>query len=253
MNVHRIVSVCLCFLVLSFMAVGQAKAQWVLGAGGVFVSSPYKEYDRWTPMPIIAYRGKYVYIRGTQVGAQFSPMQDITVGAFVEYDFTNFFAHRSDNAALQHLDDRYGSLLGGVVVTGRMPFGGTLRASLATNMFATHTGMVGTLEYDYMIRTKNFMVTPFVGVKAYSREYVDYYYGVTGTEALRSGLQKYEADAMSLEPYVGVRASYMFTENISLMLGGSVRLLSQQVLDSPMVDNEKSVTYSVFGGLLYTF
>ncbi len=253
MFVVRVCGVLWCCLCLLGTFSTKAQAQWILGGGGVFTSSPYKDYNRWTPTPIIAYRGKYVYIRGTQVGVQFSPVENVTVGAFAEYDFTNFMASRSGNSALQYLDDRFGSLLAGVVGTVRMPFGGNIRASLATNVLATHTGMVGTLEYDYMIRTEKFMFAPFVGAKFYSRDYVDYYYGVTGSEASRSGLEKYEANSMSVEPYVGIRASYFFTKNISAMLGGSVRLLSQQVLDSPMVDADKPVTYSIFGGILYSF
>ncbi len=226
---------------------------WLLGAGGAFTSSPYKKYDTWTPTPIIAYNGKYFYIRGTQGGVKFSPTKNITVGAFLEYDFTNFFAHNSDDEALEHLENRYGSLLAGLMGTVAMPFGGNLRASVATNVLATHGGVVGTLEYDYMLRYEKLMVTPFVGAKFFSSDYVDYYYGVSGSEAARTGLEKYSLNSMAVEPYVGLRLNYSFTENISATLGGSVRFLSPQVLDSPMVDAHKPVTYSIFGGILYGF
>ncbi len=243
----------LCCIGMLFVAVADVHAQWLLGAGGAFTSSPYKKYDTWTPMPIIAYHGKYAYIRGTQGGVQFSPTKGVTVGAFLEYDFTNFYAHNSDDEALEHLENRYGSLLAGVMGTVEMPFGGKLRASVATNVLATHSGVVGTLEYDYMIRMQKFMLTPFVGAKFFSSDYVNYYYGVSGAEARKTGLKEYDLNAMSVEPYAGLRASYFFTENISATVGGSVRFLSPQVLDSPMVDSKKSVTYSFFGGIMYSF
>ncbi len=258
---------CMAFVLMVSMAVAApsaptdpaSKAQrpmqptWLLGAGAAFTSSPYKKYNSWTPTPIIAYNGKYFYIRGTQGGVQFSPTQDITVGAFLEYDFTNFFAHKSDDEALEHLENRYGSLLAGVGATVKMPFGGKVRASVATNVLATHSGIVGTLEYDYMMRYGPLMVTPFMGAKFFSAEYVDYYYGVSRKEATRSGLKEHEFTHMSVEPYVGLRVNYSFTENISATLGGSVRFLSAHVSDSPMVDSHKPVTYSLFGGILYGF
>ncbi len=253
MSFFRVVAVVVCGVFLSITQVFEAQAQWMLGAGGAFTSSPYKKYDTWTPMPIIAYRGEYLYIRGTQGGVQFSPTKEITVGAFLEYDFTNFFAHNSDDEALEHLENRYGSLLAGVMGTARLPIGGTLRASVATNVLATHTGIVGTLEYEHMLRFNKLMLTPFVGVKFFSGDYVNYYYGVSGAEARRSGLKEHDIEYMSVEPYAGLRVSYSFTENISASLGGSVRFLSPQVLDSPMVDSHKPVTYSVFGGIIYNF
>ncbi len=268
MKLLRTMSVfCMVFIIMAGVALAASsntadpatKAQrpmqptWLLGAGGAFTSSPYKKYDTWTPTPIIAYNGKYFYVRGTQGGVQFSPTQNITLGAFLEYDFTNFFAHNSDDEALEHLENRYGSLLAGVGATVKMPFGGKVRASVATNVLATHGGVVGTLEYDHMLRYGPLMLTPFVGAKVFSAAYVDYYYGVSGKESVRSGLKKHEITNMSVEPYVGLRMNYSFTENISVSLGGSVRFLSEQVLDSPMVDTHKPVTYSVFGGIIYGF
>ncbi len=230
-----------------------AQPTWLLGAGGAFTSSPYKKYDTWTPTPIIAYNGEYLYVRGTQGGVKFSPTKGVTVGAFLEYDFTNFFAHNSDDEALEHLENRYGSLLAGVMGQVNMPFGGKLRASVATNVLATHSGIVGTLEYDYAWRYKRLMLTPFVGAKFFSAEYLNYYYGVDGSESARTGLKRHEIKNMAVEPYAGLRVSYSFTQNISASIGGSVRFLSPQVLDSPMVDDNKPVTYSVFGGIIYSF
>ncbi len=226
---------------------------WLLGAGGAFSSSPYKKYDRWTPTPIIAYNGKYIYVRGTQGGVQYSPMKELKLTAFLEYDFTNFFSHYSDDDALEHLENRYGSLLAGVGATMDMPFGGTLRASAATNVLSTHSGIVGTLEYDYALRYQRLMITPFVGAKFFSAEYLDYYYGVSGAESARTGLHEHDIKNMAVEPYVGLRINYAFTQSISATLGGSVRFLSPQVLDSPMVDSHKPVTYSLFGGIIYSF
>ncbi len=241
------------FLLLNIVCVPTASAQWMLGAGGSFTSSPYKDYDSWTPVPIIAYDGEYIYLRGTQAGVQYKFNKDFKVSAFFEYDFTNFYGYRSDNESLEHLENRYGSLLAGIGLTAKMPFGGSLRANIATNVLATHTGIVGTLEYEYTMRIQRFMLTPFAGVKFHSAEYLDYYYGVDGDEAGRTGLDRYEVDSMSAEPYAGLRVAYIFSQNVSAMLGGSARLLSPLITDSPMVDEHKAVTYSIFGGISYRF
>ncbi len=241
------------FVFLCLCTAPLAQAQWMLGAGGAFTSSPYKDYDTWTPMPIIAYDGEYIYLRGTQGGLQYKFNKSVAISAFLEYDFTNFYGYRSDDESLEHLENRYGSLLAGLGLRIKMPFGGSVRANIATNVLDTHSGIVGTLEYEYTLRLQRLMLTPFVGVKLHSADYIDYYYGVDGNESARTGLKRYTVDSMSAEPYVGLRVAYAFSQNISAMLGGSVRLLSPLITDSPMVDNHKAVTYSVFGGILYRF
>ncbi len=243
----------LCFCILSIFSITIVQAQWIVGAGGGFSSSPYKDYDTWTPIPIIGYNGEYIYLRGTQGGLRYKFNEFFTVSAFLEYDFTNFYTHNTDNESMEHLDNRYGSLLAGIGLTAAMPFGGNVRASIATNILDTHSGIVGNLEYDYTFRIARLMLTPSVGVKFHSAEYIDYYYGIDGDEAASSGLERYEVQSLSAEPYVGLRMIYVFDQNVSAMLSGNMRLLSPLITDSPMVDERKPVTFSVFGGISYGF
>ncbi len=250
---RRFLGCVLCCCVCSAFFVSPAWGQWMLGAGGVFSSSPYRDYDKWTPIPIIGYNGKYVYIRGTQAGVQYEFNEFFTVGAFLEYDFTNFDAGESSDVRMQYLDSRFGSLLAGVGVDVKMPFGGKVRGSIASNVLATHQGIVGNLTYERTFFVHRFMISPSVGLKFYDSEYVNYYYGVSNGEAAVSGLESYEVDSIAVEPYVGLRVGYAFTKNISAMVGGNVRLLDSIVTDSPMVGGEKSVLYTVFGGLSYRF
>ncbi len=230
-----------------------AQAQWFVGAGGGFSSSPYKDYDAWTPIPIIGYNGENIYLRGTQGGVRHKFNDIFTVSAFLEYDFTNFYTHNTDNESMEHLDNRYGSLLAGVGLEVDMPFGGKVRTSIATNILDSHTGIVGDLQYEYTFRIARLMLTPSMGIKFHNAEYIDYYYGVDGDESAKSGLERYEVNALSAEPYVGVRMLYFFNEQISGMLGGNARISSPLINDSPMVDENKPVIFSIFGGISYGF
>ncbi len=249
----RFLGCLLCCFLLSVLFVDAAWSKWMLGAGSVFSSSPYKNYDKWTPIPIIGYNGEYVYIRGTQAGVRYSPNDVFTISAFFEYDFTNFDATESSDVRMQYLDNRFGSLLAGVGVDVVMPFGGKLRGSVATNVLGTHQGIVGDVAYERNFFVHRFLISPSVGVKIFDSEYVNYYYGISDGEASVSGLESYEVDSIALQPYVGLRVGYSFTKNISAMVGGSVRFLDAAIIDSPMVDGEKHLTYTVFGGLSYSF
>ncbi len=253
LQVRRVLGCVLCCCLLSGVFANPAWSQWMLGLGGVFSSSPYRDYDKWTPIPIIGYNGKYMYIRGTQAGLQYAPNEIFTFSAFLEYDFTNFDPAESSDMNLQYLDSRFGSLLAGVGVDAKMPFGGKIRGSVATNVLSTHQGIVGNLAYERNFFIHRFMITPMAGIKLYDSEYVNYYYGISHGEAAASGLDSYEVDAISVEPYVGLRVGYSFTKNISALVGGTVRFLDAQVTESPMVNGEKSVLYTVFGGISYRF
>ncbi len=225
----------------------------MLGIGGVFSSSPYKDYNKWTLIPIVGYNGEYVYIRGTQAGLKYSVNDFLTVSAFFEYDSTNFDPEESGDMRMQYLDGRSGSILGGVGLDAQMSFGGKLRGSIATNIFGTHEGVVGNIAYEKNFLVHRFMITPSIGMKLYSDEYINYYYGINGDESAVSGLNAYEVTTISVEPYVGLRIGYAFTENVFAMAGGSMRFLDCAVTDSPMVDGEKNMLYTVFGGLSYRF
>ncbi len=100
---------------------------------------------------------------------------------------------------MEQLNSRYGSLLGGVGGVLDMSFGSHLNASVATKLLSTHSGVVGTLEYNYVLRHKRLIFIPSVGAKFLSSDYINYYHGISGSESASSGLDDYEVNNISID------------------------------------------------------
>lgn len=95
-----------------------------------------------------------------------------------------------------------------------------------------------------------FGVTPQVGVLFTSEKFNDYYYGVSHAESKRSGLDAYSADA-GVSPYFRLIGDYRISEKFSVYAEGTVRSLSKEIKDSPMVDG--NIAYGFGAGVSYHF
>ena len=83
-------------------------------------------------------------------------------------------------------------------------------------------------------------------------DYIDYYFGVSHSEALRnSGINRsYEGDS-AYTIGLNLTGSYRITDSFSLMGFAGVNRVSKEIKNSPIVDDD--IIYFVGTGIVYTF
>lgn len=226
----------------------QAENQWMVGGGGRFSTSPYKGYTSWSPTPILGYEGEYAYIRGLQTGIKVLRLSWMEVSAFAAYDPTSFHSRYTDNRQLKALDDRYESVQAGIAARVRLPLG-TIHAKAAAEVLH-HGGLTAELGYSYRWQWGALEVAPSAGLRWYSAAYQQYYYGVSASESWRSGLRSY-SPVDGLDPYVGMRLGYAFSEQWRALGGVDMAFLNQQLQNSPMTD--KGTRFTTYLAVVYSF
>lgn len=100
--------------------------------------------------------------------------------------------------------------------------------------------------------TSQLTIVPTLSYTYYNEDFVDYYFGVDQHEADRCSAIKYAYDGKAGSSYgVGVLGDYRFSNNMSFVGFAGVTKLSDDLSNSPIVDND---VISIFGGgVVYSF
>lgn len=224
--------------------------EFSIGLGGRVGVTPYKRYDtQWSPLPIVSYEGKYAYVRGTTAGVKLINMEFLELSVFGGYDDTAFNASDSSDKRLRKLSDRYSSAVAGVDVRLLTPYG-MLHMSGSQDVLNNSNGQSGAIGYMQSLEFNALELIPAVGVQWSSSKYNDYYYGVSGRESRKSGLESYDA-GFGFSPYIGLTIDYSLTDAWEIFCSGELVFLNSAIKDSPMVDRKN--THSLLLGFSYTF
>jgi outer membrane protein len=223
---------------------------WSLGVGAAWAPSPYRSYDnKALPLPLVSYEGKSFYFRGASAGYKLLSTRNDELSILVS-PFTNRFRHQdTDDARLRQLSNRDISGMAGVAWKHTAEWG--VISTSAQKEFTGHGG--GTLldaGYSYPLPKGALTLVPTVGVSRSNSALNDYYYGVSGREALRSGLSAYHAGG-GTAPYVNLMAIYHLSPSWVTSGGMRYTMLPDAVKDSPMVNAEH--TRSFFVSLSHVF
>lgn len=167
----------------------------------------------------------------------------------VSYMGLGFDAGDSDDARMKKLDDRDGSFFANVTYAWRSQLG-QITASIGADISGKSEGFMSDVSWMKRFDVVGFGVTPQVGVLFTSEKFNDYYYGVSHAESKRSGLDAYSADA-GVSPYFRLIGDYRISEKFSVYAEGTVRSLSKEIKDSPMVDGD--IAYGFGAGVSYHF
>ncbi|MDR6641085.1 outer membrane protein [Luteibacter sp. 1214] len=226
------------------------QAHWTLGIGATWSPSPYRSYDNkaW-PLPLVNYEGKSFYFRGASFGYRLYKTPNDEISVLVS-PLANRFRHDDSNdARLRRLSDRDISGMGGIAWKHTADWG-VLQAS-AQKEFTGHGGGTSLdANYAYPIRKGALTLTPTLGVTRANGALNDYYYGVSGREAARSGLASYRAGS-GTAPWLGLAAMYRLSPSWITAAGMRYTVLPDAVNDSPMVGDDH--TQSFFLSLSHVF
>lgn len=248
MSIARVLFFCLVGLLAS--ALPCSAAEFSLGVGGAVGTAPYKKYDtQWAPLPLVSYEGEYAYIRGFSAGVKLLNLEFLEVSVFAGYDHTSFDSSDSSDDRLRRLKNRHSSAVTGLEARLLTPYG-MLHASAAGDVLGHSNGFTGSVGYMQSVEFGPLEFIPAFGAYWSSSKYNDYYYGVSGSEARKSGLDTYDAGA-GFSPYVGLTVDYSITEQWEVFCRGEIVFLNSAVKDSPMVG--KSHTQNLTFGIAYNF
>ena len=241
-----------CGLLLSVACLARAVAgdELSVGLGGRVSVMPYKRYDTlWTPVPIVSYEGQYAYVRGLTAGVKLMNFEFLEVSTFAEYDDTCFRPDRSSDERLRKLSGRHPSVAAGMEARLITPYG-MLRASGAQDILGHSKGLAGLIGYMNSLEFGPLELIPSAGMRWSSNRYNGYYYGVSGKESLKSGMDFYDTGG-SVSPYAELTIDYSLTNSWEVYCGGELVFLSSTIRNSPMAG--RTNTYSLMLGISYTF
>lgn len=233
------------------VGIAQAESKFTLGAGIGIVENPYKQYDNdLYPVPVINYEGDNFWFRGLAGGYYLWNDQSDKLSIMAAYSPLHFKPRDSDDIQLRQLDRRKSTAMAGLSYTHATEQYGFLRTALLADVLDNSNGFVWDLAWLYRYTNGGLTLTPGIGVEWNSDNQNDYYYGVSGAESRRSGLNSYDSDS-GWNPYLELTANYRFLGDWSVYGSARYTRLSDEIKDSPMVD--KSWSGLISTGVTYSF
>jgi len=225
-------------------------AELSVGVNVMAVNSAYDLEDSTEikVLPGVFYDNNRVYARGAQAGAYLINDGANQLSVYAQLA-GNSFEPDDATGALKGLDERKASAAAGLSYTRITPVGG-FRAQYATDVLDRSGGNIARLSYLGKISKNKLTVYPSVGFEYSDADYNQYYYGVSDTESVKTGIAAYTANS-SLNPYINVSANYDFNERFAGFANQSLSYLANEQYDSPMVDSRTDATTTL--GLLYKF
>lgn len=205
---------------------------------GVARSSPaYRAYDNDTrPFPFVSWEGERFYFHGVEAGYRVLDGSHNTLSVTATPLALRFRSGDTRNAQMKHLHDRRMLAAAGAEWKLHGEFG-----NLSARLQAEFTGVggyVGDLSYSYPILLPRLVIAPEIGVKHESKEITRHYYGVSRSEAQRSGLAGYRPEDAN-SPYAGVAVIVPINARWSATAMFRRMRLADSIKDSPMVGSRQ--------------
>lgn len=231
---------------------------WSLGIGVAARGTLYAgEKGQKYVIPFVSYQGKHFYWEGGAAGVHLINRENFTLNAFVaargdgldagDYGRAELAARGINRDLLEDRD--FGADAGAAVVwRGKA---GELELDARGDITNTSDGYQLSVDYRYPFAAGPVMLTPSVGVSALSAELADYYYGTLPKEVAR-GVVDYRPGKVTV-PHIGIAAMMPLGERWTLISGLQLDMLPDDILDSPLVDEDADSVPSIFGAAVYRF
>lgn len=226
----------------------RAEQRWRLGAGINFKQKAYRGVDiDTTAIPLLTYENDWIRFAGPTVDLKLPATRPLSLALRARYAFEDGY-EPGDAAALGGMNERKSSLWLGVAALWRTDVG-NIGLDWLADASDHSNGQRLRLALEKPYRMGSFLHSPRLALNWLDDQYVDYYYGVTPSEA-RIGRPAYEGES-TLSTELGLRSVYAFSREHSVYLDVSTTRLGSAIKDSPLVDrsNESALRF----GYLYQF
>lgn len=205
------------------------------GLGAIVRSSPYRGSDGGTfmPIPAITYTGNRLQIFGPR--AQFGlleagPLQFAAVAQYRAAAYTE-----DDSAILAGMGDREATLMAGGELKADLPAGMDLSLNVLHDVLGQIGGSEASLFLDRSFQLGPVRLTPRTGINWTAARLANHDYGVPVSKAA-PGRQAYDT-GNTLSAETGISALAELTENWWIAASLGVELFSDEVKDSPLVED----------------
>lgn len=252
MSLRRSLFAAACCLGL-FSAHAQDAAQrpdttgWSLGAIALVRDGGYiGDVNRTLLLPAVGYEGEHVFFRGLQLGWHAWRQKGLQLDVIAQARLEGFDAR---DVPITGLQDRRKSMDLGAVLT-LSGVAGKLEFAALTDALGRSSGQELTLDYGYPMTAGRVRITPKIGVRWWSRDLANYYYGIRPAEVARGAPAAY-AVSSALVPEIGVNVIAPLSRR--WVLWGALRYqhLPSEIAGSPLVS--KSSASTLLFGVSYVF
>lgn len=204
-----------------------------VGIAVVALKAPYAGYDTdRLAAPIVSWEGRSFFFRGGSVGYRLHQTAQSELALTASPYVMRFKRRDSHDPQLRQLDNR--SLSGMLGVSWRhQAEWGVLQANAQAEVTGHGGGFSADAKYAYPIPAGRVTFMPAVGVNYASADLNDYYFGVSGREAARSGLAQYSAGS-GVSPYMDIAAVMPLGPRWTATASIRRTSLADAVRDSPM-------------------
>jgi MipA family protein len=222
---------------------------WVYGLGLAMLSEDegYKGMDReLDPTPVLYAESERFRLMGLQAEYKVLMGQRWSVGAHLETRMDGF--EKGDSDFLDGMAEREGTFYGGVNVRTEGDWG-RFSTKLLKDIGNTHDGYRAAAEYRYPMPLVGGLFTPWLEVEYYGKDMMNYYYGVTTSEAT-AARTAYQPGA-SIHFDIGMDYQYQWGQHHSVLLSLKYRKFGSELKDSPIIEDSGSARLLV--GYIYRF
>ena len=216
---------------------------WGVAAGVSGSKSPYKgDGVDVSPISLLFFDNKWVYVAGTSADIKIGHWSGVSVALRVDYALSD--GYRGKDAAILHgMQTRKSALWFGPAVSWETDLG----VASASFLTAGNKGQQANLHFAKTFEMGRFSLSPYIGADWMSSRYVNYYAGVTPSEA-RIGRPAYQGKSAYRFSF-GTRVEYRLTQQQALGLQVGLSHVTSGITDSPIVGTKTSPEI----GLIYIY
>ena len=236
-------------LIFSSLFAEDEKQKVTIGLGPYIQSQPYKNVDDIVvASPVIFYDNEIVYVRWSRAGLYFyGDKQEDYAWAFsltVQPRVNGYEA-----GEVYGMQERESTWEGGLAFSAKTQKA-YIEIMALTDVLDRYDSFIVRTEIGYDLKFGKLELYPSMIFIYQSKEFLNYYYGVTKTEELVGAGQEYKPNA-GLEIGVQTYIKYPITESFSALVNIRADRISKEATHSPIVYED--FIYSGLASLIYTF
>ncbi|MEO6801381.1 MAG: MipA/OmpV family protein [Rhodanobacter sp.] len=220
---------------------------WRLGAMALVRDGGYvDDVNHSLVVPALGYEGEHVFFRGLQLGWHAWRDDGLQLDLVAQARLEGFDAR---DIPIAGLEDRRASMDLGTVLA-LSGDAGKLEFTALADALARSGGQELALNYGYPLKAGRMRITPQIGVRWWSRDLADYYYGIRAREVAH-GAPAVHAVSSAVVPEVGINVISPLSRRWALWGVARYQRLPATISDSPLVS--KSSASILLVGVSYAF
>ncbi|MGL6063477.1 MAG: MipA/OmpV family protein [Fusobacteriaceae bacterium] len=208
-----------------------------VGAGVGYSTKMFKlEESKANALPLLDIEYNDIYIKGLTIGYNLHKNDNFTMSLFLDPMSGYAVKGKKMEAGYDKIEDRDTQAMFGAEVEINT---GVRDVRTSISFQGGEEGGSGKWSLYRAFKAEKFVIVPSVFVSYFTSDYTDYYFGVSSSEALKNKKinKSYDAEAAT-SVGVALAGEYNFNEKLSLMMFLGVERFSDEIKNSPIVEND---------------